>query len=482
VTVFARRSVSRTRWRFGAVGLAVLLVAACGSVGPTSAPTAASPSSPAPIAAAASSSTTAATSSPGPSTLSRDDGWRADIDGLLEARERLHPDPWHGLPRATWVAAADAVEARIPTMTDDQALVELIRLASMPGWTGRDGHTGIFPGAGTHEYPILLWQFSDGLVITDARAPYADLVGSRIVTVAGRPIADVLALVEPLAPRDNPSTLLGYVPLYLRMSEVLSGLGVIDRVGPAEFGLVDPTGTARTVTIDPITNEEDVAWHGGDPLHLRARDALWLQNLDKPLSWSYLADSRTLYVAYNEVRGGIDAIADEILDRAKRGDVDLVVIDLRNNGGGDNTTYRHLLDVVRDPAIDRPGRLDVLIGRLTFSAAANFATEIEQSTSAMFIGEAMGGSPNLYGDARPTELPYGHQTVYVATRYWQFSSADDPRITIEPDTAIPFSSEDYLAGLDPVLFAATAGTPVGAAGGTAHGAVGAIGRGAILAR
>ena len=96
-------------------------------------------------------------------------------------------------------------------MTDDQALVELVRLASMPGWGGRDGHTGIFPfmpGSGTHEYPILLWQFSDGLVITAARAPYDDLVGSRIEAIDGRPIADVLALVEPLAPRDNPSTLL----------------------------------------------------------------------------------------------------------------------------------------------------------------------------------------------------------------------------------------------------------------------------------
>ena len=363
-------------------------------------------------------------------------------------------------------------------MTDDQALVELIRLASMPGWAGRDGHTGIFPGAGTHEYPILLWQFSDGLVITAARAPYGDLVGSRIATIAGRPVADVLALVEPLVPRDNPSTLLGYEPLYLRMSEVLAGLGVIDGAGPAEFGVVDPTGATRTVTIDPITAEEDLAWHGGDPLHLRAGDALWLRDISKPLSWTYLADSRTLYVAYNEVRGGIDAIADEVLDRAKAGDVDRVVVDLRNNGGGDNTTYRHLLEVIRDPAIDRPGRLDVLIGRLTFSAAANFATELETTTSATFVGEPMGGSPNLYGDARPTDLPYGGQTVYVASRYWQMSSADDPRITIEPDLAIPFSSEDYLAGHDPVLDAVTSGTPVGAVGGAVRGAV----RGAILAR
>ena len=118
-------------------------------------------------------------------------------------------------------------------MTDDQALVELLRLTVMPGLGGREGHTGIFPGAGTHEFPILLWQFSDGLVITAARAPYEDLVGSRIETIAGRPVADVLALVEPLTPRDNPSNLLAYAPLYLRMSEVLSRAG---RPGPGRAG------------------------------------------------------------------------------------------------------------------------------------------------------------------------------------------------------------------------------------------------------
>ena len=262
-------------------------------------------------------------------------------------------------------------------MTDDQALVELLRLTVMPGLGGREGHTGIFPGAGTHEFPILLWQFSDGLVITAARAPYEDLVGSRIETIAGRPVADVLALVEPLTPRDNPSNLLAYAPLYLRMSEVLSGLGVQDRVGPATFGIVDPSGAERDVEIAPIAAEDDIAWHGGDPLRLRSTDALWLRDVAKPLWWTYLADSKTLYVQYNAVEGGIDSVADEILARAKQPG-------RRARRGRSPQQRRRRQHHVSPPARrapgsgDRPaGQLDVLIGRLTFSAAANFATEVE---------------------------------------------------------------------------------------------------------
>jgi hypothetical protein len=435
----------------------VLVLGACGS---TAVPLATNESSSAIAASAspaasltpASTATARPTSSPTPS-FDRITGWRADIDALLAARESIHPDPWHGMTRADWVAAADAVKARISELTDDQVLVELIRLAAMPGWTGRDGHTGIFltPGSGIHAYPIRWWRFSDGLVITTARAPYQDLVGSRVSAIDGHPIADVLRLVEPLAPRDNPSNLLAYGPLYLRVSELLAGIGVIDSPGPATFSLVDQMGATRDVTIEPITVEDDVAWNSGQPHRLPPTAAPWLRDQAKPLWWTYLPDTRTLFVQYNSVEAGVDSIADEILARAKRDDVTRVVVDLRHNGGGDNTTMGHLEDVVNDPAINRPGRLFVLFGRITFSAAANFATDLEQSSAATFAGEAMGGSPNLYGDARQVELPYAAQSVYIASRYWQRSAADDQRITIEPDIAAALSSADYFAGRDPVL-------------------------------
>jgi hypothetical protein len=428
--------------------LVVAIATGCGS--PVSVPSSATSPGAAPSGASPRAST------PSPSArgaLDRTAGWGADIDALLDARDHVHPDGWHGMKRADWVAVADGVKTRIPSLTDDQALVELVRLAAMPSWNGRDGHTGIFltPGSGIHPYPVRLWRFSDGLVITAARAPYEDLVGSRVTAIGGRPIDDVMRLAEPLSPRDNPSSLLSFGPRYAGVSELLAGLGVIDRAGPASFSLVDRDGKARDVTIEPVTVEDDVAWHRGQPLRLPPTDGPWLRDQTKSLWWSYQADSRTLFVQYNAVEPGIDGIADEILARAKEDDVARVVVDLRHNGGGDNTTMSHFEDVLRDPAIDRPGRLFVIIGRITFSAAANFATDLERETGAIFAGEAMGGSPNLYGDSRQIHLPYSKQDLYVATRYWERSAPDDPRITIEPTIPVSLSSADYDAGRDPVL-------------------------------
>ena len=411
--------------------LAPALVA-CGAPPPSAAPSGAPPS--------------AVSSAPA--------GIRADLDAMLDARDTIHPDGWHGMDRADWIAAADKVAAGGDSMTKDEELVELVRLAAMPSWAGRDGHTGIFPFSpedGTLLYPLRWWQFGDGLVITAARPPYEDLVGSRVEAIAGRPIDEVMKLVEPLAPRDNPSNLLAFAPLYLRVSNLLAGLGVIDEPGPTVFTLVDRDGARRDVTIEPTVPVIDDDWDSGLPHRLAATEAPWLRDQDTTLWWTFLDDSGTLFAQFNHVRGDATSVVSELRERAQEDDVERVVIDLRHNSGGDNTTLAPLELALRDPAIDRPGRLFAIIGRVTFSAAANFATDLEGSTSVTFAGEAMGGSPNLYGDTRPVPLPDSGQTLYMAARYWERSTPDDARITIEPDIVADLSSDDYFAGRDPVL-------------------------------
>ena len=402
-------------------------------------------------------STFVATSSPpSPSrSPSRAADWIEAVETLVADHERFHPNPYHGIDEATYRRAADDLIGRLPSLNEDQALAELVRLAAMPSWQGRDGHSGIFaftPDTGTHVYPLRFWQFTDGLVITAARTPYEDLVGSRVTAIDGVRIDEVLDRIEPLSPRDNASNLLAYGPLYMRVSELLSGVNVIEAAGPATFSLLDRGGVPHDERIEPIPVALDLAWNSGMPHRLPPRDALWLEHQDETIWWTVLEDSGTMYVQFNEVRG-TGATGQEILQRVADGDVNRVVVDLRQNGGGDNTTYGPLLSALRDPAIDRPGRFFVLIGRITFSAAGNFATELEKSTGAVFAGEDMGSSPNLFGDADPSALPSVGLTLHTATRYHQVSTPDDPRITIEPDISIPLSSEDYFADHDPVLSA-----------------------------
>lgn len=100
-----------------------------------------------------------------------------------------------------------------------------------------------------------------------------------------------------------------------------------------------------------------------------------------------------------------------------------------------------------------PGRLFVLTDRVTFSAASNLATELEQTTDATFVGEPMGGGLNFWDDVRFIDLRNlaVPMRVGISTRYWQKSFPDDPRLTIDPDLPVPVRAADYFAGVDPVM-------------------------------
>jgi C-terminal processing protease CtpA/Prc len=93
----------------------------------------------------------------------------------------------------------------------------------------------------------------------------------------------------------------------------------------------------------------------------------------------------------------------------------------------------------------------VLLGRSTFSAAANFVTEVDLETRARLLGEPSGGSPNLWGDAQTVELPRAGLTVRVATLHWEFAAHDDKHLAVVPDVLVPLSAADFFAGRDPVL-------------------------------
>jgi C-terminal processing protease CtpA/Prc len=152
---------------------------------------------------------------------------------------------------------------------------------------------------------------------------------------------------------------------------------------------------------------------------------------------------RVLYVAYSVTRGDVSDLAAAI-----DGSAGAVVLDLRLNGGGDNKTYGPLLD-----ALTRVRELRVLIGRVTFSAAMQLVVDLERRTSALFVGEPTGASPNHFGDAEPLTLTQTQVCARVATIAWT-TAGEDERLAREPDVAVALDSEAFFAGRDPVLEAA----------------------------
>jgi hypothetical protein len=318
-----------------------------------------------------------------------------------------------------------------------------MRLAALV--SPRNGHTGIFtldPGhrRRLHMYPLRLYEFSDGMFVVGG-----DFVGRRLVAISGVPVERVARLVRPLVPYDNESSLRAKIPCVSLVAEVLDGLGVGSGVRARTF-----TFEGHEAELRPIAAGEYAAAFAD------ARGPTMLPRRPTPL---YLAQSRrdvwmrqtddVLHVGYNSTFAPTEVFARR-LERAAR-DVRRVVIDVRLNGGGDNTTYGPLLNVLASLE-----DLAVLIGRGTFSAAGNFATEVGLATNATFVGEPTGGGVNQYGDSAGRRLPATGWNLHMATLYHEKGGPHDRRLAVDPDLHVEQTAADFFAGRDPVLDAAIA--------------------------
>jgi hypothetical protein len=383
---------------------------------------------------------------------------RADVERYFAELERIHPDPYHATPRDKMRATADGIVARAENLGDDQVMVELMRLVALLG--ERDGHAGLFPFDShrrtMHAYPFWTYLFPDGVFVV-ATAGGAR-VGERLVAVEGRPVDDVLAAIEPLQTRDNDWSRKNLAPMFLASAEVLHGLGVTPTAERATFTFESRAGVRRDVTVQarPFSAVRSA---------LRPRFRAYVFGLPqqaKPLFLSHLKSNRWLttldhgrvvYVSYNLVLGGTFDFSDRLLRAARKPKVRRVVIDLRNNPGGEIKTYPPLLSVLTSRAINRPARLVLLIGRTTFSAAVHFTADVQMLTRARLVGEPTGGAPNHWSDTDPVELENTGLIVRVPTVYFEKRPGEN-LTAIEPDERVDLTAAVYFAKRDPVLQAA----------------------------
>lgn len=401
----------------------------------------------------------ALTVAPTPSS-DRVERWTEDALYLVEEIERQHPRPWFGCPREEFERSIDAFLSGIEGWSEVRTRAEFLRLFARIAEQGRDGHTTFLPlGGGT--LPLQLYSFVDGWWVVAAQD--AELVGARVTALGGVSIDEVAGRLAPLLTRDNEWNLRDKLALALLSGELLAGVEVPVAEDGIELGFQrDGKDGVRKLRLQA----------GGLPA-VWARPALptrpgvrWLERRDEAFRHEILAAERVLYVQYNEVTARdasgreLASFAAELARLFVERDLVRLVLDVRSNGGGNNGTFGPLIDVLKAAPFDRPGVVFALIGRHTFSAAGNFVTTLERDTRAILIGEPTGGAPNQFGDARTVTLPHHKDLlVRVSTRYWEFSRADDARLTHEPHLAVPLRAADYFADRDPVLAAALTYVP-----------------------
>lgn len=379
--------------------------------------------------------------------------WEEDLQFLVTQIEQIHPNPYHGINQAEFQQAYEELYENLPQLTDDQIIVELMRLFGLLSNSGKEGHSGVNPQLIFEMLPIYLYRFEDGWFVMNASEEYNELIGARVDALAGVPIADVVEAVSPLVAKDNDTNLIIRLPRFLVMPELLSALGLTTDSNTMIMSLVLVNGESviRTIAVD-------TSW----PYPFRPpqdEELLWLSNTNTAWWLSILDEEKALYVQYNLTLDispegeTLDSFIDNIISTFDSNELERLIIDVRLNGGGDNTTFAPLVTALKNHSrINRAGSLYALIGRGTFSAAGNFITVLEKETNVILVGEPTGGGPNQFGDAVNVELPnHPELIIRLASVYHEFDSSDLNRLTHEPFLRESLRSEDYFNHNDPVL-------------------------------
>jgi hypothetical protein len=186
----------------------------------------------------------------------------------------------------------------------------------------------------------------------------------------------------------------------------------------------------------------------------------------------FAEDGRQIYAQINQVANSRDTVplgnvrgtvtlsdfGARIFERIDAGAVDRLVIDLRFNGGGNNDLVRPIVNgVAARPSINQRGKLFVITGRKTYSAAMNFVSLLEDRTEALFVGEPPGGSPLHYGDNVPFTLPNSKLQLRISTLHWDTGVRPaDVREVMEMDLPAPPRFADFVSGVDAPLSAINA--------------------------
>ena len=379
-----------------------------------------------------------------------------------------HKNIYHTVTPQQLDQAFAELDHDLPTLSDAQITVRIMAIGTLVN----DGHSRVDvdgrPGR-TH-IGLVLVAYPDGLFVREALPENKALLGARVERIGTVPAEEALARVRSIIarePHNDGRWRSALVSMLLVDPLVLNGLGLSSSPDESTYTF-SQNGRTSTVTLKPTLNGNDmhpfrtdwpsaITQRGDQPL-----TKPWLDNI----AFAEVPAAHAIYLQFNSVYPPPGHSMDEFADSleqfiATHPADDRLVIDLRRNGGGDNTNLRPLLITVARSRFNHRGHLYVLIGPVTFSAAQNFTSRLEGTTEAIFVGEPTGSNVNFYGDPVAFDLPNSHITVKMSRLWWQDKDPTDTRTATFPEIAIPPDTfADALAGKDAALrYALYAPTP-----------------------
>lgn len=378
------------------------------------------------------------------SNLLTESQWQDDISFYLEQLEHRHINLFHTTTKAHFYDEVTALRKQLPTLSTNDILVRLMGITRQVG----DGHTA-FPlwGPKLHKFPFKLVAIDQRFFVSATTHDNQHLLKSELVAINGRPISSVYQSFSKLVPfTENAYSAQVRVAQYIPMAEVLNGAGVIDADYSANFTFKqDETLFQQRLHahVSPKYDQKPQLGSFNPSKVASANEWLW---------FAASPDKRAVYIKFERYTNlkNMKKFATALLRFINTHQSEHVIIDLRNNYGGDFFVGLKLAQslVLADSLNWQSGNY-VLINNVTFSAAMSNAAQFSQILNAKLVGSPTGAKPKGYQDMGEFTLPHSQRVVTYSKRYYDFMGNDMD--AIYPDKTINVTVDDYQNNSDKQL-------------------------------
>ncbi len=370
--------------------------------------------------------------------------WREDLQYFARELPKRHKNAFHRVSQAEFERDVAELDRAISSLEDYQIIVRMLQITAKVG----DGHTYVHLPQTFKLYPLVLYWFGNELRVVRATKEYKAALGAKVIKVGGLNINDVQTrLLSVISQTENDWFVLSNSPGYMSRPEVLHTLGIVPDVNRASFTFATDEGKQFALDVVPVTPDASLS---SLLIGAAKEEPLFRQQPAEKFWFTFLPDSQTVYVNFKSY-DSLGENVKKLFQFVDANPTEKLVIDMRQNGGGDFTKVRaHLIPAIKQrSAINQKGRLFIVAGRRTFSAAMVNSIDFKKQTNAIIVGEPPGERPNSYSENDEMKLPNSHLVVSYSTKYYRFLNEDVPAFM--PNKLIPPDWETYKAGRDPVM-------------------------------
>lgn len=377
--------------------------------------------------------------------------WTQDLDSYKTNLEKYHIDIYNKIDKTEFEKELQLIKSNLENKTDLEVMIDLMRLTQKIG----DGHTAFsLRGFETHLFPIELYYVDGQWRVIKTTKEHKHLLGKILAKIDKNPIDKIAKEVSEVAQYvENKQSEIIRTGQYLMRSEVLFGLKLIKNQFEADFTFSDETGKEVKKSLQAIAHNDYYSKTEFESFNITMPEIQKPTDAKHDYLWfSPIKNTSAVYIKFESYPSfkDMEVFGGSLLNYINKNQMKQVVIDLRNNGGGDffvGTFLAYYLNLA--DSIDWKSGVYVMTDKVTFSAATSNASQFRQMLNAKIIGEPTGSNPTGYQDMGQFTLPNSGRVITYSKRLFRFQE----QVTqgVQPDVLIKYDWENYSRGIDNMM-------------------------------